>query len=92
MKVNLVYALSTKDFLWSSDSKILSAEASDVRFDGGYRLYDDAYDYGIWMKSHRTGAIEPFVLCNISYSLDEEIQFWEFDNSSIGVKVKIFND
>ena len=92
MKIHLDQTFNSKDFLWMPHSKVLSGDASDIRFGGAYRLYDDAWDYGIWVKSHRTGALEPFALRDISYSLDEEIQFWEFENSTIGVKVRIWND
>lgn len=73
----------------------MCAEASD--FDGAFkphRLYNDACDIGIAIKSGRTGVVERFTLTRTE-TRDDELLAWCFApvNPKCGVhEVTIFND
>jgi hypothetical protein len=70
MKLDLtMHALDLKRFTFNKETRTLSAFESDLRdkpFDGHYRwlrrLYDDAMDIGMAIRSHLTGKLETFYL------------------------------
>lgn len=48
--------LSTSSMTYNSKTNTLTCEASDISLTPG-RLYDDACDYGVWVKSHKTKSV-----------------------------------
>lgn len=94
-------AFPSKFFTVLSDSKVMTAEASDLGFNGAYQLYDDACDEGICIKSKHTGRIEEFYLpCDGTGEVknnEGELLVWRFIPASQklreeGWEVHIFND
>ena len=95
------HALPLERFTYSPDGRSLTAFESDLRdrpFDGGYpwlrRLYSDACDVGIAVRSHHTGRIEPFCLVRTE-ERDGDLLAWQFGpapGNDTGLTVTIFND
>lgn len=95
--INTHLAVSTN--LFSYGNKRFSTEHSTFTGNGGslYRLYDDAYDLGFWMKSERTGKLMAFTSLRAVYDEEREITCWEFSPvdtrlAKSGVLCIIFND
>ncbi len=94
-KLNTSMALSTLTMVWDCKTRKLSEEASTVHYHHSYRLYDDAADFGVWVKSHRTGKMMPFTLKSEVTDPDGDVQAWEFegwDQSGKVADLVIFND
>lgn len=95
------YPLDLKRFHFDPIKRTLSAEASDF---GSYqeirrrwiqRLYDDACDVGIVIKSHFTEKEERFVLEREDRDDEGDLQCWHFVPVSKLARVEtvtIFND
>ena len=90
-----VNAISSEYFTWNWGERALVTEASCLgNYDGFQRLFDDAADVGLAVKSSRTGKVERFYF-NKRNELDGEITDWEYlpENPDCGVKkLVIFND
>ncbi len=95
--------LRLEKFSYSREDKTLSAESSDFgpARDGQWwlqRLYDDAADVGIGIRSHHTNKVVYFYLSKeLKTPCGEDIGGWEFEpvkpSESPNVhKVVIFND
>jgi hypothetical protein len=70
----------------------LGEEASTLQFRGPYRLYDDACDEGVWVKSV-LGAFMPFVLTEVQHDREGDIQAWLFAHGDDrSVILTIWND
>lgn len=88
-------ALSSAPFSWHADKGLMVCEASDLR--GSFRLhrlYNDACDVGIAIRSKRTGNVERFVLAKVDES-GGDVAGWNFVpvNPKCGVRrVLIIND
>lgn len=90
---------STKLFHWDKQRKRFSAEASDIGYTGCSRIYPDACDVGICLKSHRTGKSLWFYLDETIRDPEGDVQAWVFKPSpeaerdgASGLIVTIFND
>lgn len=87
-------------FDWNPKDRTLVAEASDLKFVNGFggfqihRLWPDACDTGIAIRSHHTGKVEVFVLDRIDRKEDEVHGWWflPLDMESKVSKVLIIND
>lgn len=93
--LNTARALNTNTMHWDYETKTLSAEASTCRYNGCYRLYDDAADFGVWVKSHKTNKLVPFSLQEQEKDADGDTRFWRFTGWGIKGLVAtliIFND
>lgn len=55
----------------------LVAEASDLRFFGAQRLYDDACDVGIAIRNEATGNVTRWVLADVEQA-EGETTAWVF--------------
>lgn len=55
----------------------LVGELSEVGYPCPRRLFPDAYDTGIRVRSHRTGVVKTFVLEYARYS-ETDLMAWEF--------------
>ena len=103
MNLNLTVFPSSR-FTYCADTKTLVAEASDLNDLHLQRLYDDACDVGLAIKSDRTGAVVIYVMSKTLYHGNEderEISGWEYVPSyastrafpdCIGTRLTIFND
>lgn len=95
------HALRLERFTHNSKDKTLTAFESDLRdrpFDGTYpwlrRLYNDARDVGIAIRSHHTGRLERFALTRTE-ERDGDLLAWHFSpapGNKTGLTVIIFND
>lgn len=60
------------------------------------RIFDDACDMGFYVKSHRTGAKQLFVLEKAHYDCgcNEVISHWTFVSHPVskGFRLTVFND
>lgn len=93
--------LSLEKFTWKAKDQTLSAEESDLHshsFDGTYpwlqRLYNDACDVGIAIRSHYTGKVERFHL-EKEEKREGDLLSWTFRPVDKNCRVKqviIFND
>src|SRR6185436_6321418 len=79
-----LYALNLTRFSWDAKEGVLSAFESDLRhtkFDGTYpwlrRIYNDACDVGIAIKSPKTGAMKRFYL-EREETREGDILAWHF--------------
>lgn len=54
------------------------AEASTIQYRGAERLYDDACDVGIAVRSHRTGRVVHFYLRETDVR-DDDTLGWHFE-------------
>lgn len=79
----------------------LVCEASDIQFKGAERLYDDACDVGISIRSHHTNRVVRFYLMATERDVDRDITAWTFqacpeeqdrNGSWINLNVVIWND
>lgn len=91
MKLNTHHALDTRHMTWLPKTKQLIVEASSIGLTPG-RLYDDAADYGIWVKSHRTGNLEPFSYDGPDFDQEAEVISWKFTNHKHGITLIVYND
>lgn len=95
------HALPLERFTYNKEDKSLSAFESDLRnrpFDGTYpwlhRLYDDACDEGIAIRSHHTGVVQRFYL-ERTEERDGDLLAWHFKPTHQNQNIKsvvIFND
>jgi len=79
-------ALPLNKFFWNKNTKTLTAEASDFgpARDGHWwfhRLFDDAADVGISIRSHVTGRIETFYLEREDKDAEGDATGWWFKPS-----------
>ena len=82
---------------FSLNGKTLVAEASTLQWSRMVRLYDDACDAGIFIRSHKTGKIEAFYHSDTDSDFSgEEIAGWRFKpvnkNLTTITEVLIIND
>jgi hypothetical protein len=95
-KLNLSRYLSTRELHYDKATLTFSEEASTCRFPGPYRLYDDAADEGVWVKSHKTGETLPFMLIEHDKDREGDTRFWRFrcwrDSTTPVLYLTIFND
>jgi hypothetical protein len=96
-------AYDSSKFTCSKDpdgTTTLVAEASDLRYNAPHRIYDDACDVGIAIRSDRTGKLVRFYLSKIDVA-NEDVAGWWFDPisedarrvpGSSSVRVLIIND
>ena len=97
MKIGHTY--STEQFTYHKDDRMLTTFASDLsvgRLMG--HLYDDACDYGFWLRSHKTGKIVACLYKETSVDPENDIRCWELETwdqhggDASGIKVLIWND
>lgn len=63
----------------SDGTKVLVAEASDLGYHGPRRIYDDACDVGVAIRSHRTGRLVRFYLDSEDRDhTGEDVAGWRF--------------
>jgi hypothetical protein len=102
MKLTLVEH-SSRQFTYSPDDKVLTAEASDLDNRHLQPLYNDACDVGFSVKSEKTGKVVTFVMVSPIYdkSDDCELVGWQYAPTSEsfrnvpecqGMEATIFND
>jgi hypothetical protein len=86
-------ALDLARFDWDRENNALVAEASDLGHSQlVHRLYDDACDLGIAIRSHHTGKVKRFVLAGTDKSGDD-VAGWRFNPvDGVGPSVLIIND
>ena len=89
--------LSLKAFRFDRAAGTLTAEASTARFEKTARLFADAADEGIAVRSHHTGAVARFALTKTLCDAEGDVTAWEFTpvDAPAGSKVKklvVFND
>lgn len=59
-------------------TKTLVAEASTLGYHGPRRIYDDACDVGIAVRSHRTGRLVRFYLDSEDMDRTDDVAGWRF--------------
>lgn len=97
-----VPTISTERLTWTATTKTFAAEASDLGSDfRPSRLYDDACDVGIAVRSHWTGTVLRWFLFREIRDAENELQGWEFKPTPEALKkypryrdyqMVIFND
>ena len=97
MNTNLlpVPTFGTAPFTRHGDT--LVAYASDIGFHGAGRMYRDAIDRGIALRSHRTGTVERFCLASADSDGEGEVTGWRFipapeNRTARAIRVLIIND
>jgi hypothetical protein len=90
--------VSTAQFTWMKEEKMLVTEMSDLQVDFG-RVFDDACDVGLTLKSHRTNREVVFAVFAIYRdSVESEITHWDLRPVDAAGRVtfdctlRIFND
>jgi len=95
--------LDLRRFSWHRESQTLTTEESTLRngprtANGEWflsRMYNDACDVGIAIRSHKTGTVERFYLTTTDQDSEGDIAGWNFEpeNELCPVKhVLIIND
>lgn len=84
--------LESSKMSWDADSKKLVAEASTVGFDWVGYLWKYSPDRGVYVRSHRTGHMEPFVLLRADKDPEGDTRYWEFASTKHGILLTLFND
>lgn len=92
-------------FTWMPESRALVAEASSLPGRGRFhRLYDDACDVGIAIRSSHTGRVVIFALHSVERDSEGDTMWWNLRalngtltrhgmcSSSVCATVRIFND
>ena len=98
----MLHYVSSLKFRWLSNYKRFMADISDLGPDFSFdRVYNDAYDVGFVMVSHKTGAEVKFVITTHCTDREGDITHWELvpvseairANPKLnGVIVTIWND
>lgn len=91
MRINTDRYVSTRTMGWTINDRVLVTEASDIGVDP-YRLYDDDFGYGLWVKSHTTGHLVPFDYSGPEYDEEGELVSWRFSNTEHKVTLIVLND
>lgn len=73
-----VPALNMRRFTWDRAKGELVAEASDLEGFALNRLYNDACDVGIAIRSHHTGRVLRFVLVRVVTDHEGDVLYWSF--------------
>lgn len=92
-KMTQQVVLNSKTFDYDAKSRHMAAEASTCGFSRTQQFWDDAADVGIYIQSHRTSAVQGFVLADVIED-DGDILAWKFTSidPALGLTVTIFND
>lgn len=97
MRLAPALTVSSDRFTFHKQSGILSAEASDFydlprAFE--QRIYDDACDIGVHVRSARTGNIETFYFEKEVRDAENELIGWVYRplNKNLNLKIQIWND
>ena len=96
-RINTDRALDTRNLGWDPEKQSFAEEASTARYTGSYRLYDDACDFGIWVRSHRTNRLVPFLLKQTQEDSEGEVlafhfEGWDCSSNLSGLPLTLFND
>ena len=76
MKIGPVY--STDKFSYDDENRVFNAFASDLSRDWFMGpLFDDACDFGLWLKSEKTGKELAFNYLDKKVANNGEIQHWK---------------
>lgn len=93
--------LTTDQFDYDPRAKRFVAEASEIGFCDFHRIYDDACDVGLAIRSDRTGQTATFYLSDEKLDADGDVQVWVLKPIAeclrkqpqlAGVEVHILND
>lgn len=86
--------LNSNVFDYHAKSKHMASEASTCGFSGCQKLYNDAADVGIYIQSHKTNAVQAFVLNDVIVEDEGDVLAWKFKSldPNLGLTVTIFND
>jgi hypothetical protein len=63
-------------FHWDAESRVLSAEISDLNNPRFQRIYDDACDVGLAVRSDRTGETVSFYVAQEHKDREGDVQSW----------------
>lgn len=85
--------LDSRNFDYDAKDRCMTAEASTCRFFRCQPIWTDAADVGIYIQSHRTSAVQGFLLADVVED-EGDILAWKFKSMDpvLGVTVTIFND
>lgn len=85
--------LDSRNFEYDAKQRCMTAEASTCRFDHCQQIWNDAADVGIYIQSHRTSAVQGFVLADTVTS-EGDVLAWKFTSIDpvLDLCVTIFND
>lgn len=91
--------VNTKEFTWVADECLLVTEMSDLQARGIEfgRVFDDACDEGLTVRSQRTG-IEVIFAVNHVEKNDGDLLYWDLipwgmsGPLDLGIKIRVFND
>lgn len=83
--------VETRNMSYDSKARQLCAFASDIGFRGMWRLYDDACDFGLWVKSHKTGNLEAFYYDETCKDNDGDVSHWMLKNDKLNMTLILFN-
>lgn len=92
MRINTSQAVSTASMSWLPKSRKLLSESSDFGHMTPYMLYDDACDFGFWIKSHKTGKLEAFNYQNAERDQEGDIVLWNYHNARHNLTLVVYND
>jgi hypothetical protein len=88
--------ISMRHFTWMPKSRSLVAEASSLPGRGRFhRLYADACDVGIAVRSHYTGRVVIYAVHSVERRKDSIPMWWDLrplNGTLTDVTVRIFND
>ena len=92
--INQSTAFPSESFHWDAAKRIFSEEASTLQFHNVVRLFDDACDEGILIRSTRSGKVEAFYLAETKRDADGDVTVWKFQpvKPDLNCTVLIYND
>lgn len=92
---------SSDQFTYIPNTKTFVAESSDLENRHLERIYDDACDVGLSIKSVKTGVVITYYMESVHFNAERELTYWTYKPISEDVRkhpevadthVAIFND
>lgn len=90
-------AVSTSSVHYHGEDDTLTCEASDIGLGRTVQevpIFRDAADVGIFLRSHRTGAVVPFIYVDVEQDDEGEVLSWRYSSYGLDrpIQLKVWND
>ena len=89
--------VSTKGVSYHGEDNTLTCEASDIGLGRTIHegpIFRDAADIGIFLRSHKTGVVVPFVYVDVEHDNEGDVMAWRFSSYGLDhpIQLVVFND
>ena len=86
MKLNLT-PFPSNLFRWNKEEQCLIAEASELHNQHLQRMYDDACDVGLAVRSEKTGNVVEYALTEVDRDGEFEVLCWVYEPTDESVRL-----